>query len=729
MLETFIYIGLTLIVSFFFGAGISFLILPKELQQYRLWLSPWIFFFLTILILGFFTFSGFSTSTVAVYLLSVLFLINLYVYLIKNEFFAFNLKTDVIITTTILISIILNISPLIKKEHLLTTISLGNNDVVAYATSADYLVHYSIFESFFTKVSLPISDLFHLGGRWGPPILESFFLYIFSLKGYQFTYVFEVIIYALTIPLVYILFQILYKKSYTGLTILSILFIFNANLLYMLYHNFFGVVMFLGISLCLLIGIFSYLPKVKIATTYFNRNDLFLVICFSVLYSCYHEGIIFITAPMLLYMGYKFFLKDEFAVYLYKLLKILCGVILVSSISVINAIVFDYKQAFGGYRGGEIGWQVFRTYLPYANPFEMMGFYSIHSFEPLALPLAIFSSLVIVAVILYGLSKSKDKVLSSLYLFIFISFLYLYGPYSKHFFNYNRVLTYTLPFFIVLFTIGITELIDKRKKLWFLVIIFLLLEISSGLKLNKKLLQEYKSVSKAFISLQTGPFLEVSEPVYTSNYISNFVPIWNTVWTEYFIYPTVYRGKTNQPKQISDSSLILTAKSITSSGATKPLYKEIIWENEYFRLGRICKKNDCLLSSNRDLSLIQIGENDYEDSLFINGWDRREGNVKWANNSNASLKLISKDEKESIIIEALTLSEPQVMDIFVDEVYVGKIQITKTWKKQSLAFVQPLQPGIHIVSFKFSNLYTPDRILHNNDMRSLAAQFKLIKLN
>jgi hypothetical protein len=517
MMAIFIYAVLTLIVCFFFGAGITFLILPKELQPYRLWLSPWIFFFFIIVILGFFTFIGFSTGVVSIYLLSVLFLINVYVFIIKKELFVINWRFDGIVTITFLISIILNLSPLILKENLLTTVSLGNNDVVAYATASDYLINYSIFESHYTNVSLPISDLFHIGGRWGPPILNSFFLFIFSLKGYQFTYLFEVIVFVFIIPLAQIFLQVLYKKNFTNFIIVSILFIFNVNFLYTLYHNFFGVVIFWGISLCILIGSFRYLLVDKIHSNSFNRFDLFLAISYAVLYACYHEGVIFITAPLLLYLGYLFFVKKNYKVYLYKLLKIFCGVFLLSSTSIINAIVFDYIQSFGGYRSGEIGWQVFRAKVPYANPFEMMGFYSIHSFEPLPIWIAFILSLVVVLLIIYGLLKANGKVLLSFYLFINIIFLYWAGPFSMHFFNYNRVVTYTLPFFIILFVIGVSELIRQRKKVLIIFIFFLLLIVYSGLKLNQRFLHEYKSVSNSYISLQYGPFLKISEQIYTSN--------------------------------------------------------------------------------------------------------------------------------------------------------------------------------------------------------------------
>jgi hypothetical protein len=181
-------------------------------------------------------------------------------------------------------------------------------------------------------------------------------------------------------------------------------------------------------------------------------------------------------------------------------------------------------------------------------------------------------------------------------------------------------------------------------------------------------------------------------------------------------------------KQITDDSLILSAKPATWQGATRPLYKQIVWENEYFKLGRVCSDNDCLLNSNKDLSTIEIGNNDYEDSLFINGWDGRESNTRWANSRKATLQLISEEYSGSIIIESLTLAEPQIMEIYIDELLVKRLPLSKDWKKQSIHLNETIPPGIHFITFKFSNLYVPDKILHNNDKRSLAAQFKLIKL-
>ena len=259
MILIFLYSILTIFILFFLGFGLTLLLAPKQLHPYTFWLTPWFTVVFLIFFLTIFSLAGLSVNQICPYLIGFLLFLNFYAFWKKKLRYNFRLKEDILIGLLIATSIVFNLSPLIRNDKILTTISMGNNDVIVYAQTPEYLVNHSIFEYFQTKViDLKPTDevtgnLLFRGFRWGTPLLSSFFLNIFQIKGYQYTYLFQTILFGLTIPLIYILFSTLYKPKILGLILSTFLFMFNSNLLYMLYHDFFGQVFFWGVELFLLI--------------------------------------------------------------------------------------------------------------------------------------------------------------------------------------------------------------------------------------------------------------------------------------------------------------------------------------------------------------------------------------------------------------------------------------------------------------------------------------------
>ncbi|PIY71647.1 hypothetical protein COY87_05050, partial [Candidatus Roizmanbacteria bacterium CG_4_10_14_0_8_um_filter_33_9] len=420
---------INIIILFILGFGLTQLIIPRQLKKYSLWLTPWVTIIFSIFFLVIISLFGLSVKQ-AIWPLILCFLsTDIYaLFNIRKIYFKIDIKKNFFIACIVLLSLTLNLSPLIRRDRILTTISLGNNDIIAYTTVGDYLKNHSISESFKTKVDTTTDNLLHDGYRWGTPIINSFFLSLLNLEGYQYTYAAQTVLFALFIPLVFILFEILFTQSLIGTLIITILTGFNVNLLYMLYHDFFGQVLFWGLELVLFILFYSYLHSDLIKKNKLNIYDYLLGITVTVLFFSYHEPAFFMFAPIGLFIILKFiFDKKKSLSYIQAIIRIGLISLISGSVSIINAVIFDFKQAFMSNPNQPIGWQLFRNKIPFANPFEAMGFYSIHNFEPMPTLIAVILSVFVILVILKGVLNSKYRLLTICNLTVFFFFLYWTG--------------------------------------------------------------------------------------------------------------------------------------------------------------------------------------------------------------------------------------------------------------------------------------------------------------
>jgi hypothetical protein len=728
-----------IIILFILGFGVAQLIIPKQLKRYYLWLTPWVTIITSIFFLVIASLFGLSVKQANWPLILSFLLVDIYVLFVKRKIdFKLDVYKNFFVAAIVLLSLTLNLSPLIRSDRILTTVSLGNNDIIAYTTVGDYLKDHSISESFKTKVDATTDNLLHDGYRWGTPIINSFFLSLLNVEGYQYTYASQVVLFALFIPLVFILFEILFRQSLLGTFIVTILTGFNVNLLYMLYHDFFGQVLFWGLESVLIILFYCYLHAKEINKNKFNLYDFLLGITITVLYFSYHEPAIFMFAPVGLFVIFKLiFNRRQFVTYIQALIRIGLISLISGSISIVNAIIFDFKQAFMGNPNQPIGWQLFREKIPFANPFEAMGFYSIHNFEPLPLLAAVILSIIVVFIIIKGVLNNKYKLLTICYLIIFILFLYWTGVHHANFFDYNRALTYTLSFMIILFSIGLNSLYEKQKHFWSVVIVILIsLEIWSGVNLNKRFIKEHLSVEKSYISILDLKKKNIKEPIYAESFIEEATSLWKQIWIGYFLYsknislvPTIFDSNQFE-NRVPDNSLILISKSTPWLNSLKVIYRDIIWSNEYYDLGHLCNTDDCLIESKYRLDGIKIGKNEFEDSLLINGWNIGEGETRWANEKESTLRLVTKESyPTSLTVEALSLAKPQEITVYINDKLLGTVSIDTEWKSYSLPINYPLDPGVHRIKFTYSQGYRPMDVFPGNlDSRTLYVNFKNIAL-
>jgi hypothetical protein len=294
-----------------------------------------------------------------------------------------------------------------------------------------------------------------------------------------------------------------------------------------------------------------------------------------------------------------------------------------------------------------------------------------------------------------------------------------------------------LPFFIVLFVIGFSDLFKNRFKLKIIASIILIsLLLISSLKLSKKFRTVYVAVDKSISSLREVPLNNIKEPIYTEGFLDPLIPYWIQNWTGYFIYDNSFShwptklNNSSSANKVPDNSLILSGKHSRWYYPPKRIITNIIWENEYYKIGRICNSDPCLKNRDVDLSSLVVGKSDWEDVFLLNGWSIREGDQRWANEKESTLRLVTKESSPtSLNVEALSLTEPQEMTVYINDKLLGTISIDTEWKNYSLPINYTAEPGVHKIKFIFKNGYKPSEVMAGNlDNRILFVNFRKIGL-
>src|SRR3989338_4517440 len=138
MIEIFFYTTATIFLLFFLGYGLTWILIPNKLKPYVFWLSPWFAIVFIIFSLTLAGLSGLAVKRISPFVIIFLVLLDCFVFLKKRRKIVSISKNDLFLIVIITINIVFNLYPLIKTQGFATTISMGNNDIHAYAQSADY---------------------------------------------------------------------------------------------------------------------------------------------------------------------------------------------------------------------------------------------------------------------------------------------------------------------------------------------------------------------------------------------------------------------------------------------------------------------------------------------------------------------------------------------------------------------------------------------------------------
>ena len=175
--------------------------------------------------------------------------------------------------------------------------------------------------------------------------------------------------------------------------------------------------------------------------------------------------------------------------------------------------------------------------------------------------------------------------------------------------------------------------------------------------------------------------------------------------------------------------MILLSKTQTFNESTKVLLKSIVWQNQYYQLGRLCNNVECLLNRPEDLSGVTLGKDSFEDSLLLTGWSSKESVNRWAQGKESTLRLAVKDTNyRRISFEALTLSEPQSITVYFDEKLLGTKSLSTQWQQYEFLLPKKISKNVYRIRFTYSHTYKPSEVLNSTDTRDLAVNFRWVKL-
>lgn len=579
-------------VLFFVGYGFTAIFIPEKLRPNAFWLAPWFGIILTAVI-------GVILSLLRIPLIQAKYII----IAIAATFFlwsVFNKKRLLYLTKeTLLISLltvtclIFNLFPLLTRAGFPTTISLGNLDPIAYVHTGDFLINHTVYEGGkyiqYKPGSAATVDLIGYWSRWGSPMVLGFVSSIFNLRSYQTYSILITLFFVLSFPVVYILSKQFIEKerSYLLLFLIFLTYGFNSTILYMLYNVFFAQFAFLGIFITSLILLHSYFSDKK-KLIGFNNYDLLISLCLSALTAIYLEGLLFIIAPLLLFVTAKLLQKNF--TYIIYLAKIIVLTFIFNPISFGNALRSNYAIFISTTKTATIGWEKIR----YALPYEMIGIYNLYYSRNLPVFIAIILSLIIIGIMLVGLFKIKQKLFTVSFM-VFFAFLYLMFAFVfKNYFTYHRAVTYTLFIIPILFSCGVLTIISFWKSKILVITIMTVISLLSFRSSYRTIYQLYwhpRIVDQSLISLsELNNNKNFDTPFYTSDIFLGEYNLWKRLWQEYFLKDKRIVSRQNYPVEIESMKgtlLVLSENNYLEKDGKKIIYKNIVWQNQYYLLGEI----------------------------------------------------------------------------------------------------------------------------------------------
>lgn len=736
MLSIAFYTCTTLILLFFLGYGVSVLLLPRGLRDYRTWISPWIGILIIIfsgVLLGFIGLKG-NQWVPAIFL--VLTGISAYEFYRNRSTLRMPSDRDVIIIVIISLIMIFNLSPLFLDHGFPTTLSLGSNDAQAFAIVPDFLVDHSIKDGFGSNVPAAVYTLLPYGYRIGQSIIAVFFMVLFHLRAYQFLTIIQAVLFVLTLPLIYVLFKLVYKETYHPGAVAAIILVgLNVNILYYLYHNFFGQILFTGLYLFLIILFVNTEKKLLQKSLSFSidlKHDFLIGVGFAVLFYSYHEGVVFVLMPLMITIIFRVITKHAPLVFILSYTKSFLIAVVFALPAMIHAIKFAILNRVQDFIA-PIGWQPFRAVgSSFANMFEMTGMYSIHTYPQLSVVIGVILSIIVAGSTYLGFQKSRYKELLGGFLVTYVLFFIFLSFVRPNFWFYGRAVSYSLPLLLIFFVGGIQRLVDNKKYLnRYVLTLIVWLVFINGFMFNKRYKQEHLVVEKWMTSLTSVPEeLTKSKSIYSEQVFNPSLPIWKELWAEYFLEPRTNFVTSieyiHSRKKIQDQDIVLISKVNRYASPAQLVTSQVLWENEYYRLSRVCVSDECLLHTKKDLHVIDFRKPVFTDSLLLKGWSQPEENHRWAMGKTFSLRLVNKKPASRLVFSATTLRTPQHMKVFIDGVFVGAVDLGVKWKTYTLAV--DMFSGLHTVRFESSRFYFPAEVLGGLDRRELSADFQYIEL-
>lgn len=721
---------------FFSGFGFTYLFLPSKLKADSFWFVPWFGVFLISILGVILSFFKIPMNSGKFFLLIIFFIFFLVALFKKKILIKIN-KEFILISIFTLIALLFYLYPMIIKAGFPTTVSLGNLDPVSYSTVGDFLINHNVYEGkgpiSFKPTSWSTGDLLHYGYRPGSPMILSFFSSLTGRMSYEVFSILTSLFFSLSFPLLAVFVKKIYKRSYLAYLLLFLTFSLNSTNLYSFYNVFFAQFIFNGVYILIIFLIYLFeLEENKKEKNIFLYSFLIGLILSSLTIT-YPEIIIFILAPIFLYLTFKIFskAKDKIIYFKLTLFSFIFGM-LINPITFLNTYSQIKRVFFSSVNTTFIGWEK----IPFASPLEMLGFYNLNYSRNLPWYIDIAIGLPIILICFLGLKSIKKKSIFFAYLFVFLGLAFFYRFVINNFFVYFRLVTYFIFFFSILFSVGFVTILSRisKKLLVGSIIVILLLSTRSSYRTFFQFYRHNRLINKSLASLRIlNSDEKISKPFFTADVFLGEYDIWTRLWREYFLPDKKIVSIQNYASDkdlLGNVKLVLVEKEFSGKKIDKLLLKNIVWENDYYKLGEICQDNNCLLKLDDDLSFLEIGKGNFEDIILKSGWSVNEGDHRWTVNKEASLKLVTKFEPVKLTVVALSLNEPQEISAYINGIYLGTKKVFKNWQNIEFSIEKYISSGVQEIKFEFLTSYRPTDIVENNlDTRNLFIDFKKISLD
>jgi|GEM_PF-7102126 hypothetical protein len=550
------FILYTLLIAFlyiFSGIGLIFLLSPKILEKYSLYLSPFVgLAYLSYCSWFFFEYSSWGTNDYAGLLLIPPLIFLILAVAIKKDrihsiFFPFKKENLPLIFLCIIIFLAISFPYYSKVEGISNTITLGNGDIGDYAATSKYLMLSSNLHSsipFVSGVTPRFSEMlqtYYFSAFLSTAIPSS----ILSLQSYQIQNLTIFLFFVFSLPIIFLIGIEIFNYSKKIALIIILLIGINIHLLFIMYDGFLAQIIGMGFFLGLIVTTFYPILKYNKFSEIIIFLPMNVLFCFGLIMSYSVLTPLFLI-PAILFIG-TYFIQSRSKPFLVQstgyLLLTFFITFLISPFSfstrAISLITLNDVAA---------GWN-----LPVLTPDWIFGmivnnFFSLQQQEPIILRILLSLPLVLLVIFsFYYLFKNERKLFylfGSYFSFVTIFYCYLVvkeflsPDFTGEGYKAYKLISYFIPIIVLAglfyFKDFHFEFLSKnfRKKIPFL---FLLLLIIWNI-----------GVAFVFISESPNRFEPIPENTIDLQNISRFEnvtsinvlepPEWNQMWIYYFLF-------------------------------------------------------------------------------------------------------------------------------------------------------------------------------------------------
>jgi hypothetical protein len=726
MMDFFLYAILISLFYIYSGIGLSFLLCPKDFEKYCLYFSPFVgLAYLSYFSWFFFEYSAWGTSQYTWILIPPLFFL-LLAYIIKKDRFAtilYPVKKEnlALIVLCIIIFFAISFPYYSRIDGISNTITLGNNDVVSYATISKYLTHSSnSYSSIKFDPNVTPGFLMLLENTYFPAFLSTALpSSFFGLDPYQIQNLVIYLFFIFILPIVFLIGIEIF--GYNQKIALGVTFLVGASfhLLYIIYQGFLGQIIGIGFFLCLFLVTYYAILKFNKIQEFFPYLLLNIVFCFGLLTSYSILLPLFFIPSILFIISYFIQIRSKMFLFLSTiyLSLTLFFTFLISPFSFINRmnslILFNNAIA---------GWD-----MPILSPDWIFGLVgtniSMHSIPILSTLVISLPIVVLVLLSLYHLYKKELQLfyISGSYLgftIIFYSYLITQDFFSPTFtgesYKAYKLVTYFIPLILLIglyffkdLDLNITKMNLKKK---IVIVSFLTLLIIGNL-----------GSMASMISFSTNQSTMINENIIdihklnTDENITSINVIEKSYWDQMWIYYFLFENKTVFLKY-------RTYYADSPQNGEWTLLKES--GEDIFYLQNFQELNNTIIL-NKEYYLEKKPSLEFS---FNNGWYDLESNNdkkwRWTGQSNItpSLELnLMADQSINMFLHYSSLNEANALTVLLDN------ETIKECNDNNYCFIENLNltKGKHILVFSTK---LPPELSGNGDPRYFSYSFSNVTI-